>query len=63
MAVLYSNGFGVPKNETKAAMYFELAAYAGNSEALVNLGILHNKGFDDTPKNQTKAHEYWKKAA
>lgn len=55
MGILYSNGIGVEKNNTKAVLFFEKAAAIGNVDSIINLAILSFQGYDKTPRNETRA--------
>jgi len=44
VAEVYENGWGVPQDYRKARKWFEEAASAGNTEAMINLGRLYEQG-------------------
>ena len=47
---LYANGFGVERNDTKAAEWYKLAADRGDREAMFALGMFHLGGRAGTVK-------------
>jgi hypothetical protein len=59
---MYSNGFGVPKDEHQAFAWFEKAAKAGNHFGLFHLGRCYERGIG-VPKDMATAMSYYEKAA
>ena len=51
---MYSNGHGVPKDDTEAARWFRLAAEQGYAKAQFNLGYMYQNGYG-VPKDMTEA--------
>jgi TPR repeat protein len=45
LGLMYTNGLGVPMDDTEAARWFRLAAEQGYAAAQNNLGFLYNWGF------------------
>lgn len=62
LAVMYQNGTGVPKDDTKAAEWFRKAAEQGNGTAQESLAYKYKKG-TGVPQDDTKAAEWFRKAA
>jgi TPR repeat protein len=46
----YYSGYQVNKNLHIAKNYYEKAALNGNSQGMINLGLMYQKGLIDTPK-------------
>src|SRR6516165_11720957 len=61
VAEVYENGWGVPQDYRKAQKWFEEAASAGNSEAMINLGRLYEQGLG-VAQDYDKALEWFRKA-
>lgn len=59
---IYQDGYGVPKNESKALEYYEKAAYLLNGEAMVALGTAYSNGDLGLTQDWEKA-VYWYKCA
>ena len=62
LATYYWNGWGTPKNETKALALFEESANKGYVESMNIAADCYLKGIG-TETNMAKAVEWWKKAA
>ena len=61
VAEVYENGWGVPQDYRKARKWFEEAASAGNTEAMINLGRLYEQGLG-VAQDYGKALEWFRKA-
>ena len=59
---LYRDGQGVPRDYAKAREWYEKAAAAGYSGAMVNVGWLYQNG-RGVPQDYAKAREWYEKAA
>ena len=62
LGVMYYEGEGVPKDESRAFEWFQKAAAQGYSNAQFNLGWMYAKG-EGVSKDATKAVEWYQKAA
>jgi len=62
LAILYSNGWGVPIDDTKATQYFRIAAESGVISAQYNLGVRYAQG-KGVPKSDVIASSWYAKAA
>ncbi|MGB0696975.1 MAG: hypothetical protein ACPGOY_15080 [Rhodospirillaceae bacterium] len=62
LALLYANGFGVPRNDVEAYRLTKRAAEQGLSSAQNNLGLMHLYG-RGTPRSLTLAARWLKKAS
>jgi TPR repeat protein len=62
MGYLYSNGFGVPKDEAKAVSWYEMAAKQGYKDAQFNLGGIYFSG-KGVPMDYSKSKMWYEKAA
>jgi len=62
LGVLYAQGFGVPKDQSKALQYWTAAASQGDALANNNLGLCYLKGAG-VRQDFMKAVEYFKAAA
>lgn len=62
-ANMYLKGEGTPKNLTKAMALYENATSLDSIRALNGLGYLYFYGNNELPVNQTKAFEYFLRAA
>jgi len=62
LGVLYRDGRGVPKDESKAADWFGKAAEQGDAKAQYELGFLYKIG-EGVPLDYVKATEWFGKAA
>jgi TPR repeat protein len=47
LGILYENGYGIPKNSSKAFYWYQLAAKAGNAVAQNNLAGIYSRREDD----------------
>jgi TPR repeat protein/uncharacterized RDD family membrane protein YckC len=56
LGIMYLNGFGVTKNETTAAQWFNESANRGYIQAQYSLGIMYLNGFGVTKNETTAAH-------
>ena len=61
LAVRYSKGEGVPKDDTVAAVWYRRAAELGNTLAQVSLGIFFNLG-QGVPKDYEQAAAWYRRA-
>ena len=61
VAEVYQNGWGVPQDYSKAHKWFEAAAGAGNTDAMINLGRLYEQGLG-VAQDYGKALEWFQKA-
>ena len=61
VAEVYQNGWGVPQDYSKARKWFEEAAVAGDTEAMINLGRLYEQGLG-VAQDYGKALEWFRKA-
>jgi TPR repeat protein len=59
---LYSQGLGVPQNDTEAVRWYRMAAEKGQREAQYNLGIRYAAG-RGVPKDLTQARGWMEKSA
>jgi TPR repeat protein len=62
LGVMYANGKGVPKDESKAVEWYRKAADQGLAGAQNNLGVMYADG-RGVSKDETKAVEWYRKAA
>ena len=62
VAEVYENGWGVTHDYSKAHQWFEKAADAGNTDAMIHLGRLYEKG-QGVAQDYGKALEWFQKAA
>lgn len=62
LARMYYNGYGVAKDDAKAAEWYQKAADQGNAFAQYNLGVMYDKG-EGVPRDAAKAVQWWQKAA
>ncbi|MNP31593.1 Beta-lactamase HcpA precursor [compost metagenome] len=58
MGWLHENGYGVPKDNSKAIEYYALAVEQGHSTGQHNLGYFYEQGIG-VPKDENKAFEYY----
>jgi hypothetical protein len=63
LALLYLNGQGVPKDETKGFDLLHQAAEAGAPDAQVQMGMDYNAGVHGLMRNQSQAIIWFRKAA
>src|SRR5262245_11558590 len=64
LAIMYSNGLGVPRGGTEAANWSRKAAEQGHANAQHYLGLLYKTGgHGDVPKNYAEAMAWFQKAA
>lgn len=59
----YSNGTGVDVNKPEAARWYRLAADLGDTDAMTELGWLHQAGEDSVPKDNAAVFSFYKRAA
>jgi len=59
----YSLGSEVPKDRAKAALWFSKAAEAGNTSAMVHLGMLHENAGLGVPHDEAQAAAWYRRAA
>jgi hypothetical protein len=62
LGVLYSEGYGVTRDQATAFHWFQLAAAQGNPTAAYNLGIAYERG-EGVTKNSAEAENWYAKAA
>lgn len=62
IGAMYAVGDGVPKDDSKAMMWFQKAAAWGGRDAQYNLAVDYERGLG-VPKDTTKALEWYRKAA
>ena len=62
LGLVYSQGYGVPKNPTVAAMWWGKAAERGNPAAQFNLGLMYAEG-QGVDQNLQIAVSWWRKSA
>jgi len=53
LGFMYSNGYGVPKNDAEAIKWYRRAAKQGYAEAQYNLAIMYDQGMG-VPKTTPK---------
>lgn len=61
LATLHYNGQGTPKDDSKAFLYYQLAASNDSPEGMYNLAMMYENGFG-TKRNRKLADEWYKKA-
>ena len=57
LGYMYSEGRGVPQNDTEAAPWFRIAAEQGNAEAQFYLGYMYSTG-GGVPKDYVQAYAW-----
>lgn len=62
MGVAYDNGYGVRRDLTEAAKWYERAAEQGHAAAQTSLGSLYENG-EGVPQDYSRAIELYRKAA
>jgi hypothetical protein len=62
LAVMYSKGQGVEKNEEEAARLYRIAGYNGDADAEFNLGVIYENG-EGVEKDLNKAMAYYRSSA
>ena len=62
LGVMYTNGAGVQKDNSKAFEWYQKAAIQGIADAQYNLGVMYTNGAG-VPKNDSKAFYWYQKAA
>ena len=62
LGVMYFDGKGVPKDDTKAVKWYRLAAKQGDAEAQNNLGVMYANG-EGVPKDDAQAYAWLNAAA
>jgi TPR repeat protein len=62
LGLAYDNGWGVPKDYSKAKEWYEKSAAAGNGHAMGRLGFLYEDG-RGVPKDYAEAKEWYEKGA
>ena len=62
LALLYANGWGVPRNSTEAVRLYRLAAKAGVAGAQTNLGFMYEHG-QGVEQDDEQALSWYTKAA
>lgn len=55
MAMIYGNGFGVPKDRNAAAAWYIRAAEQGHPVAQLHLGFYHRRGYG-VPQDRVMSH-------
>ena len=63
MAMLYTAGQGVKKDNATAVKFYNQAAEQGSAEAMLQLGLIHMSGQLDVKRDPDKARELYLKAA
>jgi len=63
LAIMYEEGWGVPKNYTQAVTWYRKAADQGDAGAQNDLGLLYEKGGTGVPKDYAQAVTWFRKAA
>jgi TPR repeat protein len=61
LAILYTEGQGVPQDYAQAALWFRRAAEQGNKEAQYNLGLLYKEG-KGVAKDEAEADKWLRKS-
>ncbi len=59
---MYTQGWGVPRDDTEAAKWWHKAAEQGNANAQGKLGFLYTQG-RGVPRDDTEAVKWYRKAA
>jgi TPR repeat protein len=62
LALMYSNGVGVPQYDALAAKWYRLAAEQGYASAQFNLGLMYENG-KGVPQDYTEAVKWYRLAA
>jgi len=62
LGMLYSQGLGVDKNDSKAVYWFRKAAMQNNVPAQINLAVMYSNGWG-IPQNEAEATKWYKRAA
>jgi len=57
----YEKGTGLPKDDSKAFLFYQLASNLGNKNAMLNLGIFYENGIT-VPRNMEKAAQLYQGA-
>lgn len=63
LAVMYQDGRWMPLNPDLAYRWFKIAAEKGNPSAQIEMGLLYERGLNNTPKDPTQALGWYKRAA
>ena len=62
LGFMYSNGLGVPEDDTEAVRWFRLAADQGDADAQSSLGFMYSNG-EGVPQDDTEAVRWYRLAA
>ena len=62
VGLMYSKGYGVIKDNTKAAEWYQLAVDAGEIRSMINLGYMYANGLG-VVQDRKKARELFERAA
>ena len=62
LGFMYSNGRGVPEDDTEAVRWYRLAAEQGDAKAQTNLGIMYANG-RGVPEDLVAAYMWWNLSA
>ena len=62
LALMYSNGVGVPQDYAEALKWYRLAAEQGLAKAQFNLGVMYYKG-EGVLQDYVQASAWWKLSA
>ena len=62
LGLMYVNGYGVAKDDTKAVYWYRKAAEQGEAYAQYNLGVMYDKGYG-VAEDDTQAVYWFRKAA
>lgn len=63
LAVMYQDGRWMPLNLDLAYRWFKSAAEKGNPSAQIEMGLLYERGLNNTPKDPTQALGWYKRSA
>lgn len=62
LGIMYSNGDGVPEDDTKAVRWYRMAARQGHAGAQNNLGFMYDHG-EGVPEDDVQAYAWYSIAA
>ncbi len=62
MGCCYRHGDGVKKNGEKAVEWYEMGAKLGDTDCMVNIAYMYEKGKSGLKKDLAKAAKWYKKA-